>query len=69
MERTGSFVYKADQQCGTKEARAAWPCYLCFADFVYVPRPRAQRLTSLRRATDARIQEQLSRLAEYMRER
>lgn len=36
--------------------------------FVYVPRPRAQRLTSLRRATDARIQEQLPRVAAYMRE-
>ncbi|KAG3194834.1 hypothetical protein PC128_g8997 [Phytophthora cactorum] len=36
--------------------------------YVYVSRPRAQRLTSLRRATDGRIQEQLSRVAAYMRE-
>ncbi|KAG3178779.1 hypothetical protein PC128_g16254 [Phytophthora cactorum] len=30
--------------------------------YVYVSRPRAQRLTSLRRSTDGRIQEQLSRV-------
>ncbi|KAE9091641.1 hypothetical protein PF010_g18109 [Phytophthora fragariae] len=36
--------------------------------YVYVSRPRAQRLTSLRRATDSRIQEQLPRVAAYMRE-
>ncbi|KAG2775949.1 hypothetical protein PC129_g21527 [Phytophthora cactorum] len=36
--------------------------------YVYVSRPRAQRLTSLRRATDGRIQEQLRRVAAYMRE-
>ncbi|KAG2860611.1 hypothetical protein PC113_g7893 [Phytophthora cactorum] len=36
--------------------------------YVYVSRPRAQRLTSLRRATDGRIQEQLPRVAAYMRE-
>lgn len=36
--------------------------------YVYVRRPRAQRLTTLRRATDARIQEQLPRVAAYMRE-
>ncbi|KAF1789047.1 hypothetical protein GQ600_7639 [Phytophthora cactorum] len=35
--------------------------------YVYVSRPRAQRLTSLRRATDGRIQEQLLASA-YMRE-
>ncbi|KAG3227646.1 hypothetical protein PC129_g1817 [Phytophthora cactorum] len=36
--------------------------------YVYVSRPRAQRLTSLRRATDGRIQERLPRVAAYMRE-
>ncbi|KAG6950613.1 hypothetical protein JG688_00014087, partial [Phytophthora aleatoria] len=35
--------------------------------FVYVSRPQVQHLSPLRRATDARIQEQLSRAAEYMR--
>ncbi|KAG3144821.1 hypothetical protein C6341_g18631 [Phytophthora cactorum] len=36
--------------------------------YVYVSRPRAQRLTSLRRSTDGRIQEQLSRVTAYMHE-
>ncbi|KAF4147082.1 hypothetical protein GN958_ATG03711 [Phytophthora infestans] len=36
--------------------------------FVYVARPRAQRLTSLRRTTDKRIQEQLPRVAAFMNE-
>ncbi|OWZ13456.1 hypothetical protein PHMEG_00013214 [Phytophthora megakarya] len=36
--------------------------------FVYVRLPRAQRLTSHRRATDNRIQEQLPRVATYMQE-
>lgn len=35
---------------------------------VYVPHPRAQRLTSLRRATDTRIQEKLPRAAAFMSE-
>ncbi|KAE9344513.1 hypothetical protein PF008_g9180 [Phytophthora fragariae] len=36
--------------------------------YVYVSRPRAQRLRSLRRETDSRIQEQLPRIAAYIRE-
>ncbi|KAF1782897.1 hypothetical protein GQ600_24159 [Phytophthora cactorum] len=35
--------------------------------YVYVSRPRAQRLTSLRRATDGRIQEQLPRVTAQAR--
>ncbi|KAG2789837.1 hypothetical protein Pcac1_g873 [Phytophthora cactorum] len=40
-----------------------------FMLFVYIPQSRVQRLTSLRRATDARIQGQLPRVGKYMRER
>lgn len=36
--------------------------------FIYVPRPRAQLMTSRRRATNNRIQEQLPRVTAYMSE-
>jgi hypothetical protein len=36
--------------------------------FVYLPRRRTQRLTSLRRATDSRIREQLPRVVAHMQE-
>ncbi|KAG2978336.1 hypothetical protein PC128_g25676 [Phytophthora cactorum] len=92
MERIGSSVCEAGQQCITKEVRAATRQFGRFKSqleviwhkarlrnhgyaafglqlFVYIPQSRVQRLTSLRRATDARIQGQLPRVGKYMRER